>query len=529
MNRLDGLGGASVDAVVIGGGVAGAGVARDLALRGASVALFEKGDFASGTSSKSSKLIHGGQRYLESFRFGLVRESCLERAALARMAPHLVRPLPFLFPIGEAGAPSRPALAVGLALYRALAAGTPTLPARRLGREDAGAQAPGLDPAGWTGAYRYFDAQADDALLTLAFLRDAAERGALLRSYTAVRRISRDASGRATGVEAEDLGTGERLSFGARVVVSALGPWSNALSALAGEELPPAVRPARGSHFYLRPGALPVQAAVVLLDREGRRCYAIPWRGGTLLGTTDVDDPGPPDAVAPAPEDRAVLLDAARRFFPAANLTDESIAGGFAGLRPLAAGARARSPDDVSREEAVTEPVPRLLVSVGGKLTTARRTARRVVDRAERILDRDFGRRAASRPPESPLPGGAIADFDRFRDEVRREAFRTLGFSDAQADRVIEREGAEAPAAIARMAREPELARPISERLPYTVSDLVWGVERAAARTPDDLLSRRARLAWESPVEAKAAAGTAEEILRRLGAKPFPSAGVSDL
>jgi glycerol-3-phosphate dehydrogenase len=180
----------------------------------------------------------------------------------------------------------------------------------------------------------------------------------------------------------------------------------------------------------------------------------------------------------------------------------------------------------VSREEAITEPVPRLVVSVGGKLTTARRTARRVVDRAERILDRDFGRRAASGRPESPLPGGAIADFDRFRDEVRREAFRTLGFSDAQADRVIEREGADAPAAIARLAREPELARPISERLPYTVSDLVWGVERAAARTAEDLLSRRVRLAWESPAEAEAAAGRAEEILRRLGAKPFPEAGV---
>ncbi|HKB70860.1 MAG TPA: glycerol-3-phosphate dehydrogenase/oxidase [Thermoanaerobaculia bacterium] len=516
------------DVAVLGGGITGAAVAREASRRGFSVVLLEKGDFASGASSKSSKLIHGGQRYLESFHFGLVRESCLERAALGRLAPHLVRPLPFLFPIGEASAPPRPMLAAGLALYRALAAGTRTEPARFLAKErpEVAAEAPGLDPAGWTGAYRYFDAQADDVLLTLAFLRDAAAHGARLFSYTAVLRIARAPGGDVSGVETEDRRTGERAAFGARVVVSALGPWSNALSGLVGEELPDSVRPSRGSHFYLPAGVLPVRAAVVLLDRGGRRCYAIPWRGGTLLGTTDADDPVSPDAVAPTAGDRADLLDAARRFFPSANLDDASIAGGFAGLRPLLAATRDHSPDDASREESIAEPVPRLIVSVGGKLTTARKTAGRVVDRAERILDRDFGRRRPARPRESPLPGGAIADFEAFRADLRREAFRRLGLSEAQADRVVEREGADAPAAIDRMAREPDLARPISERLPYTVSDLVWGVERAGAKTVDDLLSRRVRLAWESPAEARAVAGRAEEILREAGAKPIPEPGV---
>ena len=515
------------DVAVLGGGITGAAVAREAARRGFSVSLFEKGDFASGTSSRSSKLIHGGQRYLESFDFRLVRESCLERAALSRLAPHLVRPLPFLFPVGEEHAPPRALLAAGLALYRALAAGTAAPGARFLAKGDPAlaAEAPRLDPAGWRGAYRYFDAQADDVLLTLAFLRDAAARGARLHSYTAARRLARGSGGAVTGVDLEDARTGQRASLGARVVVAALGPWSNALSGLAGEDFPPPVRPSRGSHFFLPAGRLPVAAAVVLLDREGRRCYAIPWRGGTLLGTTDADDPVSPDAVAPTAEDREILLEAARRFFPSANLRDEDVAGGFAGLRPLSASDSGGPPASASREESIREPIPRLLVSVGGKLTTARRTAVRVVDRAERILRRDFGRTGAP-APETALPGGAIGDFESFRTGFRRDAFRELGFSEARADRVLEREGADAPAALARMAREPGLARPISEGLPYTVADLVWGVEVGGAKTVDDLLERRVRLRWESPVEAAAAAGAAEEVLRRFGAKPLPSPAV---
>ncbi|HET9794682.1 MAG TPA: glycerol-3-phosphate dehydrogenase/oxidase [Thermoanaerobaculia bacterium] len=516
-----------LDVAILGGGITGAAAAREAAMRGFSVALFEKGDFASGTSSRSSKLIHGGQRYLESFDFGLVRESCLERAALSRLAPHLVRPLPFLFPVGGKGAPSKALLGVGLALYRALAAGTRSPEPRFFRRGDAAiaAEAPRLDPPGWRGAWRYFDAQADDALLTLAFLRDAAARGARLHSYTAASRLTRDRGGAVTGVEVEDVFSRERGTTVARVVVAALGPWSNGLSALAGEELPRSVRPSRGSHFFLPPGRLRVSAAVVLLDRDGRRCYAIPWRGGTLLGTTDSDDPSSPDDVAPTAGDREILLDAARRFFPSAGIGEEDVAGGFAGMRPLAAEDSGGPPSRASREESIREPVPRLVVSVGGKLTTARRTAGRVVDRVAAILRRDFGR-AETRAAETPLSGGAIPDFETFRAGIRDEAFRELGFSDAQADRLIEREGAGAPAALARMSRERDLARPISDSLPYTVADLVWGVEAAGARTVDDLLARRVRLAWESPGEAEACREMAADVLRRHAPKPLSISAV---
>ena len=508
------------DLAVIGGGITGAAVASEAARRGFSVWLAEKGDLASGTSSKSSKLIHGGQRYLESFRWGLVRESCRERARLSRMAPHLVRPLPFLFPVGERGAPPKPILALGLALYRALAAGSAPGPTRFLRRESAllAGEAPGLGPEGWSGAFRYFDAQADDVLLTLAFLRDAASRGAEVRSYCAATKIVRDRRGAACGVEAEDVSTGEKLSAPARVVVSALGPWSNRVGSLVGEDLPPSVRPSRGSHFFLPPGKLALSAAAVLIDREGRRCYAIPWRGGTLLGTTDADDPGSPDAVAPTEADRELLFDAASRAFPGARLESKDVAGGFAGLRPLAAAASSAPSVMASREDRLHEPIPRLLVTVGGKLTTARATAARVLDRAERLLARDFGSRASGKSSSRavPLPGGAIADPVRFRAQVRREAFRRLGLSESQSDRVFEREGSGALEAIDRMAREPDLARPLSESLPYTVSDLVWGVESAGARTVDDLLSRRLRLAWESPEDALRAVPLAADALARF-------------
>lgn len=502
--------------MILGGGITGAAAARDAARRGLSVLLLEKGDFASGTSSKSSKLVHGGQRYLESFDFRIVRESCLERDALSRMAPHLVRPLPFLFPVGELGAPPRPLVSLGLSLYRLLGAGTRPGAKEYLRADEASLsrEAPGLAPEAWTGAYRYFDAQADDCLLTLAFLRDAKAAGAELHSYTEAVRINRGARGEAIGVESRDLLAERAGSARARVVLCALGPWSNALSELLGESIAPCVRPSRGTHFFLPPGRLPLSAAVVLIDRERRRCYAIPWRGGTLIGTTDEEDTAPPDAVAPTNRDRELLLGAVHAFFPSIAVRPEELGKGFAGLRPLALFDGRRPAVDASRDELIFSPVPRAIAVAGGKLTTARRTAFRLIDRAERVLRDDFGRRPSGRPQGlAPLPGGRIQNFDELRRGIRKRAFAAAKLSPEHADRILEREGAAAESAIARIGSSPDLARPISDSMPYTLSDLVWGVEEAFARTPDDLLSRRTRLAWESPAEAESLRGLCEEIL----------------
>ncbi len=504
------------DLAILGGGITGAAAARDAARRGLSVLLMEKGDFASGTSSKSSKLIHGGQRYLESFDFRLVRESCIEREALARMAPHLVRPLPFLFPLGERGAPPRFWTAIGLTLYRVLAAGAHPggkkfLPA---GDSSLAREAPGLAPEGWTGAYRYFDAQADDCLLTLAFLRDARNAGADLHSYVEATKITRGPGGEAAGIEARDVLADQTRSARARVVLCALGPWSNALSTLVGEPVARCVRPSRGAHFFLPAGRLPVSSAVVLLDGERRRCYAIPWRGGTLLGTTDEDDETQPESVAPTNRDREILLGAVRAFFPSATLRPGELGAGFAGLRPLALVDEKTSPADASRDERIFSPIPRLIVGTGGKLTTARRTAMRLIDRVEDVLRRDFDRRPSGRPRGlALLPGGGIENFDGFRKEIRASAFAAAKLSPEQADRILEREGSGAEQAISRLRTNPDFARPISRSLPYTVADLAWGVEEAFARRPEDLLSRRTRLSWESPAEAEAARGLCEEVL----------------
>jgi glycerol-3-phosphate dehydrogenase len=256
-----------------------------------------------------------------------------------------------------------------------------------------------------------------------------------------------------------------------------------------------------------------VSDAVVLLDADRRRCYAIPWHGGTLVGTTDEDDATSPDDVSPTAGDRDVLLGALRKFFPSSEIKPADFGSGFAGLRPLAAAESEGPPSDASRDERIFSPVPRVIVATGGKLTTARHTAIRLIDRVEEVFRREFDRKPAGRPVLAPLPGGGIANFEAFRAAIRKSAFDAAKLSPEQADRILEREGSAAERAIGRLRAHPDLARPLSQFLPYTVSDLVWGVEEAFARRPEDLLSRRTRLSWESPAEALAIRGWCEEAL----------------
>jgi glycerol-3-phosphate dehydrogenase len=505
----------SFDVLVVGGGIVGAGVARDAALRGLHTALIEKDDFASGTSSRSSKLIHGGQRYLETGDFGLVYESCAERALLSRLAPHLVRPLPFLFPAGAPGFPSRVTLALGLWLYDAIALGRNVERHHFVSAVSARREAPRLEPREFSGAFRYFDAQADDALLVIANLRDARDLGAALAPRVAMRELRRGARGRTQGVLAEDARSGRRFPIAARSVIACLGVWTGDLEVLLGEPLPVRLRPARGSHLFLRPGALPVSAAVVMLDRDGRRCYAIPWRGGTLLGTTDTEDSTPPERVAPTAEDRDRLLEAAARSFPGAALGVAAIAGAYAGLRPLLE-EPGKDPDDLSRRERIFSPAPGLVVVVGGKLTTYRRMARKALDQALRAENLSARRCATAR---RPLPGGEIADIGRFREEFRRLARQEAGLDAPQADRLVELEGSRAPRAVARIAARSELARPLSRELPYVFYEFLWAFGEGLAEEADDALARRMALAWECPREAEEARNLAEEAARILRAE----------
>ena len=364
--RLEGLDGAALDAVVIGGGMAGAGVARDLALRGASVALFEKGDFASGTSSKSSKLIHGGLRYLELGDFKLVRESLREKKTLERLAPHLVRPLPFLVPV-----------------YRGASRG--------LGPEHAmepNVQAEDLRGAG----YSFDDLLLFPERLCLENVLSAARHGARVLNYCQVEAFIPGARG-LDGVQVRDLLSGQVQAVKARTIVNCAGPWVDRLRALAGvaERTPRLLRTTKGIHCLL---PRMTDRAVYLPTHDERMIFVIPWHGFSLVGTTDTDFDGDPDRLWATREEVTYLLDEVAKVLPDTRVAFENVAYTYAGVRPLSF-EPGRSASAVSREHRVIPEGPegRFLSVTGTKLTCFRSLAEDVGDRVMRAL----GRKGASR------------------------------------------------------------------------------------------------------------------------------------
>lgn len=391
------------DLVIIGGGINGAGVARDAALRGFRVALVEQYDFGSGSSSRTSKLVHGGIRYLEHGAIRLVWEACHERRRLLQLAPHLVRPLPFVFPVYAGGRVGLWRLRAGMWLYDLLAAFRNVRRHRVLSMRHPEAWSENLRRDGLRGAALYYDAAMNDARLVLANVVAAREAGAVVLSRATVTRIDLDGSGAgagARGVEIHDSVSGDRATWNARCVVACTGVWTNALlAAIPGTQ--PAVAPTRGTHIVVR--RLGERAFTLAAERDGRVFFALPWGEGTLVGTTDVEDAGLPEAVEPTEAEIEYLLAEANRFFPAAGLLRHDVVAAFAGLRPLL-----RATGDASarrREHAILQPVPGLFAVVGGKYTTYRAVAESVVDRIEPSL----GRRAACRTRTTPLPGGDLA------------------------------------------------------------------------------------------------------------------------
>ncbi|PYO55184.1 MAG: FAD-dependent oxidoreductase, partial [Candidatus Rokuibacteriota bacterium] len=401
MSRLVGLEGASVDAVVIGGGMAGAGVARDLALRGASVALFEKGDFASGTSSKSSKLIHGGLRYLELMDFGLVRESLREKKTLERLAPHLVRPLPFLVPVYRGGTRGLVMVRIGLTLYNLLTPGKTTDRYRLMRPVEARALEPGIEPEDLRGVGYYFD----DLLLSperlcLENLLSAVRHGARAYNYCAVEEVARGEAG-AQGVRVRDLLTGRVHAVGARVIVNCAGPWVDRLREMAGlaDERPRILRTTKGIHCLL---PRMTERAVYLPTEDDRMIFVIPWRDFSLVGTTDTDFDGDPDRLWATRDEVTYLLAAAAKVLPDRRVALENVAYTYAGVRPLSFEEGA-SESKVSRQHKVIAEGPdgRFLSVTGTKLTCFRSLAEEVGDRVMRAL----GRRAPSRTARRTLDG----------------------------------------------------------------------------------------------------------------------------
>jgi len=488
-SNLDALAEEPFDVVVIGAGITGAGVAREAALRGMRVALLERADFASGTSSRSSRLVHGGIRYLEHGELHLVYEASRERRTLLRIAPHLVRPLRFLWPIFEHSRIPRWKLRAGFLLYDALALFRNIANHRSLGTAAVAAQEPALRASGLEGGVNYYDASTDDIRLTIANVRAAAIAGAVVANHLAVRSMSKDGS-LVSGVCAEDSITGRVIAVQARTVVNATGPWSDEVRRLANPAAPPTLRGTRGVHVAVPRSRIRNEGALTLLSPiDGRVMFVLPAGRLTIIGTTDSDYSGSPDEVRATAADITYLLRTANSFFPSAHLVAADVVSAWAGIRPLVSQGDG-APGSVSREHAVHWTTPGVLSVSGGKLTTYRSMAQDVVDEIARAL----GNPVAHAPTDRiPLPGGELSSLE----EESARAREVIGLDDV-ADHLVSSYGAEWRDVWAMVEDDHALGARVSPELPYIAAEIPWAVEREMALTLSDILVRRMHVAFET-------------------------------
>ncbi len=488
-NRLAGLDGAALDAVVIGGGMAGAGVARDLALRGASVALFEKGDFASGTSSKSSKLIHGGLRYLELGDFKLVRESLREKKTLERLAPHLVRPLPFLVPIYRGAARGLITVRIGMWLYDLLTPGKTTERYRVLRPVDALAMEPSVRAEDLRGAGYYFD----DLLLyperlCLENVLSAARHGARAFNYCEVEEFVPGRRG-IEGVKVRDLLSGQVQLVRATAIVNCAGPWVDRLRAMArvADRSPRVVRTTKGIHCLL---PRMTDRAVYLSTRDERMIFVIPWREFSLVGTTDTDFEGDPDRLWATREEVTYLLEEVAKVLPDKRATFDNVSYTYAGVRPLSFEPGA-SASRVSREHKVIPEGPdgRFLSVTGTKLTCFRSLAEDVGDRVMRLL----GRGERPRTARLTLDG---TDEEVGKVEARvwmdvSEEMAATGLSRGTLRTLVETYGRAYPRVLELGRKLPDGFERLCPSNPEIVAQLHHAVREELAVSLQDLLLRR--------------------------------------
>jgi glycerol-3-phosphate dehydrogenase len=512
------------DLVVIGGGITGVGIARDAALRGLEVALFEKGDYASGTSSKSSKMIHGGLRYLEHGEIRLVFESVSERKLQTRVAPHLVRPLPFLIPIYKGVRPGFEIMNVGLWIYDSLA----LFQAPRMHKAFRGAKAalalePQLRPEGLRGALEYYDCATDDARLVLENALDARALGADCHTYTEVLRFERRGDGRITSVVVKDRLTNKTWSVATTAVVLAAGAWTDEM--IRRFEIPmdrPLLRRTKGVHVVLPRERLPLARAITLISPlDGRVMFALPWRDRSVLGTTDTDFAGTADEVAADAEDVKYLCDSGNGYFPGANLTTDDVIATWAGLRPLIAAPPNVDESEISREHEVFTRHDGLVIIAGGKLTTYRRMARETVNKTVQLLEdiADFDRNALKRESTKnrPLPGAVGVEPTDLEGvaAVGRRLMHEFHLDVDTATHLCGVYGARAIALGALIQADRTLADRMDRELPYVWAEVEFAAKYDLARTVEDVLARRVPLLLVSRDQGL---GVCERVGQRLAA-----------
>jgi glycerol-3-phosphate dehydrogenase len=515
---LQQLGDTTFDVLVIGGGITGAGVALDAASRGLRTALVERDDFASGTSSKSSKMVHGGLRYLQNGDARLVYQALRERQRLRRNAPHLVRILPFLIPLfskdGLINAKVARALGTAMWMYDLTGGARIGKLHKRLKKGEAVAHMPTLPEERLAGAYLYYDAGADDARLTLTLARTAAlDHGAVVANHAGVVELIQE-EGRTVGAVVE--ADGRRIEVRARAVVNAAGVWSDNVRALDEGGHPDSIRPAKGIHITVPWAKVRNDIAVVVpVPKDRRSVFVVPWLptddGGfelTYIGTTDTDYDGPLDDPQCTADDVAYLLKAIN-LAVREPMTELDVVGTWAGLRPLVKAASSGRTADLSRRHKVSRSAAGMVTVTGGKLTTYREMAEDTVDAVIDHLEQAPRSARKSRTSRLKLRGAQAVD------PAARGLTRHLA----------DRYGSEAPLVLALVEHDPRLADPLVPGLPYVRAEAVYAVRHEMATTVDDVLARRTRARLQArDASAEAAMAVAELMAPELGWTPDETA-----
>ncbi len=509
-DELDGLARDGVEVLVIGGGITGAGIVRDAALRGLSVALVEREDFASGTSSYTSKMIHGGLRYIAEAQFGVTRESCIERDRLASLHPNLVAPLPFMFCAFRGQVPRWKMLA-GLSLYSALSGFKHGF--RVLSDAEIASLSHDVDRSALRGASLYYDQQVDDARLVLETVKDARRAGARAVHHAEVVGLLREGT-RVVGARVRDRLRGHELTLRAEQVVNATGPNVDRVRDLESPPAPLGIRPAKGVHLVIDRTRVHADAAIAFQAEDGRHIFLCPWGGVHLIGTTDTFTDAV-DAPRVTHEDARYLLAATRRVFPRAKLNESDIVSAFAGVRPLVAAPEAdRPPSSVSREHHIERAPSGLLSVAGGKLTTYRAMGEQIVDLLVKELPAE--RRAALSPcqtRERPVRDDA---FDR--DQLAAEVADRYALPRELAERLCVTWGKDIDGLLEASAPE---SRARIDGSPFLLAEVHWAIAHECAASLCDVLQRRVRVAMR-------ARGQGLGQLETIGAVAQRAAGWSD-
>jgi glycerol-3-phosphate dehydrogenase len=522
---IEGIAGRHFEVVVIGGGITGAGVALDAASRGYSVALLERGDYAVGTSSRSSKMVHGGLRYLQNLDLGLVREALLERQLMVRLAPHLVYPTPFLVPSFAEERLDRK-MGLGLNMYDVMATtrvgrGRREMRSsgedeesywspdrhRTIDREELVELVPALAAREPNDAYLFYDCQTDDVRLVLTVLGEAERFGAAMLNGAEVVEVLRN-GGRAAGVSVREAESGELFEVGADNVVNATGVFADGISRdeFLEEEDVPRIKPSRGTHVLVSREMLSTgDAACVVPAREGRAIFALPWQGRTLIGTTDNDYDGDIEHPHPGVEDVEYLLEAVNAFF-GTKLGAADLVGAYAGVRPLISTGDPKKSVDISRRAELFETSSGMLTITGGKLTTWRRMAKQTVDR---LVERE-GREAACHTAEIPLGMPARTEDLTAPEGVGEDSLAHLASRYGHAARTV----------LDVVRERPGTAAPIVEGRPDLLAEAVVAARHEQARSVADVLLRRTRLGLLAAPQLRSAAAArpvAEAIGEEMG------------